>query len=131
MHVIIVINIIIRITNIIRVISRLRPREVEIASHRPKWRRPLQGLLSGDGDGRRQAFFQHIAISRCAVVRDLTVGQRHPLAPRWSMEEHLAQSYVSGLPSKRRGTARHDNTVSEAARGHFDIDDQAATSFAA
>ena len=70
-------------------------------------------------------------ISGCAVVRDLATGQLHCLAARWSMEEHIAQSYVSGLPSRRRGTARHDNTVSEAARGHFDIDDQAATPFAA
>ena len=90
MHVIIVINIIIRITNIIRVISRLLPREVEIASHRPKWRKPLQGLLSGDGDGRRQAFCQHIAISLCAVVRDLATCSLHVLVTRWDMEKHWA-----------------------------------------
>ena len=47
------------------------------------------------------------------------------------MQEDLPQAYFSGLPSRRRGTARHHNTVSEAARGHFAIDDQAATPFAA
>ena len=70
-------------------------------------------------------------ISGCAVVRDLATGQLHCLAARWSMEEHLAQSYVSGLPSRRRGTARHHNTVLETAHCHFDIDDQATAPFAA
>ena len=47
------------------------------------------------------------------------------------MQEDLPQSHVSGLPSKRRGTVKHHNTVYPAARCQFGINDEATTPNAA
>ena len=47
------------------------------------------------------------------------------------MQEDLPQTHVSGLPSRRRGTAKHHSTVYPTARCYFDINDEATTPNAA